>query len=92
MENRMKCHEVGWFRNGQLWSETEYKNGIKHGMSRNWRENGQLFYEEEYKHGIKHGMSRNWHENGQLQCETEYKKWKPRWNGSGMVQKWSTPV
>jgi len=42
-----KYHSISrsWFKNEQLWWETNWKNDNQHGMDRCWRENGQLFWE-----------------------------------------------
>ncbi len=61
------------FPNGQLQSESFYKNGMEYGTSRFWYENGQLEYESYYKNGLMHGTDKNWHENGQLKSESCYK-------------------
>ena len=61
-----------WWDNGQLMSETSYKDGEDHGLSRDWYPNGQLWMEYTYKDGKEHGLSRVWHNDGQLFYENCY--------------------
>jgi len=58
-----------WWDNGQLMSETSYKDGKDHGLSRDWYPNGQLWMEYTYKDGKEHGLARGWDKDGQLQFE-----------------------
>ena len=37
------------WRNGMMWWETSYKNGVKDGFTREWYKSGQLFKEAIYK-------------------------------------------
>ena len=46
-----------------------WKNGERHGPSREWYENGQLYYEHHWKNGEGHGPSRMWYSNSQLRYE-----------------------
>jgi antitoxin component YwqK of YwqJK toxin-antitoxin module len=39
------------WRNGMMWWETSYKNGVKDGYTREWFKSGQLFKEAVYKDG-----------------------------------------
>ena len=39
------------WRNGMMWWETTYKNGVKDGFTREWFKSGQLFKEALYKEG-----------------------------------------
>jgi antitoxin component YwqK of YwqJK toxin-antitoxin module len=39
------------WRNGMMWWETSYKNGVKDGFTREWFKSGQLFKEAVYKDG-----------------------------------------
>lgn len=41
----------GWYENGQLSYEDNYKQGKLDGVSRDWYESGQLRYERSYKQG-----------------------------------------
>ena len=61
-----------WHENGQLESETTYKDGEEHGLQRKWHENRQLLDEVTFKDGEEHGLSRGWSEIGQLFYEHCY--------------------
>ena len=39
------------WRNGMMWWETHYKNGVKDGFNREWYKSGELFKESIYKDG-----------------------------------------
>ncbi len=43
--------DSGYYDNGQLKSEINFKDGKRDGISRAWYENGQLMYEGNYKDG-----------------------------------------
>ena len=45
----------GWYPNGNMKQEWNWKNGYKHGLQRYWYENGQLFYEGVFIDGRKEG-------------------------------------
>jgi len=52
MEEEVKRN---WHSNGQLSSETPYKNGMLHGLAKCWYSNGQLWYEIPLKNNIQCG-------------------------------------
>tara|TARA_B110000305_G_C18797067_1_gene340967 strand:- start:4 stop:507 length:504 start_codon:yes stop_codon:yes gene_type:complete len=66
----------GWYEDGQLWTEQNYKDGKKDGSDRWWYENGQLNNEYNYKDDKKDGLFRSWYENGQLMFDYNYKDGK----------------
>jgi len=73
-----------WYENGQLWSESHWKDGKRDGIFRDWHENGQLYWEEHWKDGKQDGIHRSWYENGQL-C------WEHHWkdgNQNGIQRGW----
>ena len=55
--------------NGVLETEWTYKDGKKHGLSRDWYSDGQLMMEYTYKDGKVHGLWRIWDNDGQLKIE-----------------------
>ena len=65
-----------WYKNGQKWSEGNYKNGKVDASFTFWYENGQKNYEENYKDGIKIGSWNGWYENGQKSSEWTFKDGK----------------
>ena len=52
------------YDNRQFESETNYKDGIRDGLSRGWYENGQLWSKTNYKDGKENGLWKEWYENG----------------------------
>ena len=57
------------WRNGMMWWETTYKNGVKDGFTREWFKSGQLFKEAVYKEG-KLISQKCWDEEGEVfECD-----------------------
>ena len=57
------------WRNGMMWWETSYKNGVKDGFTREWYKSGQLFKEAIYKDG-KLVSQKCWDEEGEVfECD-----------------------
>ena len=69
---------------GQLYSESNWKDGKKDGLHRKWYEGGRLIYEENYKDGGHDGLAKRWHSNGQLEEEGNWKDGKR----DGLVKQW----
>lgn len=61
-----------WFSNGNVWSECDYKNGLKDGKSTVYFENGQKRYEGYYRNDTTAGTWKFWNENGNLVKEINY--------------------
>ena len=57
---------------GQLWSECEYKDGLRHGISIIYYENGQKRYEGQYANDSTDGKWLFWNDKGTLQKELNY--------------------
>jgi len=56
------------WRNGMMWWETTYKNGVKDGFTREWFKSGQLFKEAVYKEGKL--SQKCWDEEGEVfECD-----------------------
>jgi len=72
--------ELTWiwyfFENGRISDLISYKNGKRHGFTREYcndcRSAKYLLYEVEYKNGVKHGLERYWYANGRLFVEENY--------------------
>ncbi len=64
------------YENGQKWSETNYKDGKKHGLQTYWHENGQKEFEGNYIDGKEHGLQTLWRENGQKEYRKNFKNGK----------------
>ena len=63
---------VSKFPNGQLKSETFYKNGVKDGSESVWAENGQKLTEVPYVNGKIHGTWIVWTEDGRIGMRMVY--------------------
>tara|TARA_B110000444_G_C18805508_1_gene579720 strand:+ start:906 stop:1400 length:495 start_codon:yes stop_codon:yes gene_type:complete len=67
----------GWWGNGQLEWEENYKDGKKvDGLYKSWHKNGEVEGEGNYKDGELDGLWKSWHKNGQLRYEKNYKDGK----------------
>lgn len=73
MKIKFGCLRIGWYENGKISYERNYKDDKLDGVSRNWFENGQISFEHNYKDGKKDGLCRSWYENGKLHYELNYK-------------------
>ncbi len=67
------CVERYYYKNGNLWIETPYKNGDKEGMQKTYYENGNLKEEIPYKNSKYDGIVKVYYENGKLKIEVPYK-------------------
>ncbi len=63
---------TAWFESGKIWSECEYKNGLKEGKSSVYYENGQKRYEGNYQNDTTIGLWKFWNESGTLLKEMNY--------------------
>jgi len=57
---------TGWYPDGQMLSEQNYKDGKQDGPSIGWFGNGKKRVEVNYKDGQQQGIRRNWHENEEV--------------------------
>lgn len=62
-----------WYSNGQLWSECDFKNGLKHGNSAVYFRNGAKRYEGRYENDNRVGVWKFYDETGKLIKEEEVK-------------------
>jgi antitoxin component YwqK of YwqJK toxin-antitoxin module len=62
-----------WNENGQLYLETNYKDGHKDGLFKEWNEDGQLNLKANYKDGELEGVFKKfWTSNGKVHIEAIY--------------------
>ena len=61
------------YDNGQLYEETNYKDGKLDGLAKRWYDNGLIQYEWNFKDNFYDGLSKEWYKNNQLRYETNYK-------------------
>jgi antitoxin component YwqK of YwqJK toxin-antitoxin module len=45
-----------YYYNGNLWYETPFKNGVRHGIRKSYRLNGNLLSETSFKNNQLHGI------------------------------------
>ncbi|SVE06804.1 uncharacterized protein METZ01_LOCUS459658 [marine metagenome] len=85
----LKVKSDSYYRNGQKWEETTYKDGKKDGKWTTWNPNGLKSIERTYKDGEPDGLWTVWYENGQKKREVIYKDKKrfsyKTWNRDGSV-------
>lgn len=65
-------HWYYWYEDGKVWSECEFKNGMKEGKSTVFYENGQKRYEGNYRSDSTIGHWQFWDEQGKLIKEVDY--------------------
>ncbi len=61
-----------WYDNGTLWTECEYKNGLKHGTTTNYYKNGKIKIEGQYLNGKMSGLWIFFNEKGEKLKELQY--------------------
>ena len=66
-----------FYPNGNLWSETTYKDGKPDGWRKEYYENGNLQFETTFKDGKQEGLSKGYYPNGNLEGEGTFKDGKP---------------
>lgn len=69
--------------------ETEYIDGLVHGMNRKWHKNGKLAYEVSCCYGIKHGKETRWFDSGAVKLSAYFEYGievdSTIWNEAGSV-------
>ena len=64
---------MGWYENGQMRWQENFKDDKRHGLSEGWHENGQVCWRVNCKDGKRHGLCEGWHENGQMAWRTNWR-------------------
>ncbi len=59
---------------GKLQEVSNYRNGIKHGVSKWYHDANRILSEFEYVNGVLGGPSKSYHKNGKLSKESSYKE------------------
>ncbi|WP_060048285.1 toxin-antitoxin system YwqK family antitoxin [Burkholderia ubonensis] len=74
-------------RDGWEKSETEIRQGLQWGTTKEWYEPGRPMREATFFKGVLHGRAREWHKNGQLAEDGEYEYgitlWEKSWDENG---------
>lgn len=71
-----------YWKDGELYNETLFKDGKKEGPERYWYKNGQIRSERFYKNDLLDGTCRWWSNSGKFTGTFEMK------NGTGVVKEW----
>ncbi len=61
-----------YYRDGVLWSEGEYKNGVRDGKTVTYFSNGKKYYEGQFVKAQKSGLWKFYNEKGEFVNETIY--------------------
>jgi len=73
-EGKIQGLSIGWYEDGTLKSECNYKDGKREGVSKEWYKDGMLKSEYNYKDNKMDGVCRKWHKrSGPLYIECNYK-------------------
>ena len=75
-EGKLHGNCKGWYENGVLNYDHNYKNGKLHGNYKKWRENGELRCDANYKNDELHGKCKSWYYSGELWSDLNYKNGK----------------
>lgn len=66
------CIKKTYYANGNIKSETSYKNGELYGIAKIYFKNGKLKSETHYRGDEIHGVVKHYFSNGKLKAETPY--------------------
>jgi len=64
--------QLGWYRNGKIYSKEFYKKGKNEGEQIWWFENGKIWYKEFFKNGVQEGEQLIWYADGRLKGKNLY--------------------
>lgn len=76
IENGIVQQELGYFYNGMLSREFNFKNGKSHGRHAMYYDNGNKYIEEYYNEGKPIDTHRRWYNNNRLAREVKYNNGK----------------
>ncbi len=69
--DELLCH-AGYHKNGSLYAEKKYQNGIAEGIWNAYYEDGTLWSTETFRNGVQVGEEKTFYENGQLRTFCTY--------------------
>lgn len=61
-----------FYRDGQLWSEGDFENGLRQGITITYHDNGNKYYEGQYNKNQKTGIWKFYDKNGEFDYEINY--------------------
>ncbi len=65
-----------YYRDGTLWSEGDYKNGVREGKTVTYFANGNKYYEGQFKKAQKSGVWKFWNKKGDSVNTIDFEKRK----------------
>ncbi len=81
-EGALSIHEKrdglwkSYYRDGVLWSEGDYIDGVREGKTITYFANGKKYYEGQFKRAQKSGVWKFWNEEGEFVNEIDFEKRK----------------
>ncbi|MDG2213651.1 MAG: toxin-antitoxin system YwqK family antitoxin, partial [Verrucomicrobiota bacterium] len=75
-ENPFTGKVLGFFQNRQKRIESDYQDGLLHGVQTLWFDNGQKRQLTQHEKGLQHGVQTAWYRGGQKASESNYQKGK----------------
>lgn len=63
-----------YYRDGKLWSEGDYNDGVREGKTITYHPNGNKYYEGSFRRAQKTGIWKFYKENGEFDYEIDYDK------------------
>jgi len=63
-----------YYRDGQLWSEGDFENGLRQGKTITYQENGNKYYVGQFNKNQKTGVWKFFKEDGEFDYEIDYTK------------------
>ena len=90
-KNGVKVGERRWYKNGKIYLEYTYRDGLLNGVARTWDEDGDLDDETEFKNGKRDGALRTYYSNGKIKHLFWFRNGKPHgiaksWDKDGVSQ------
>ena len=61
-----------YYRDGSLWSEGQYTNGIRQGFTKTYHENGKIYYDGQFNNAQKAGIWKFYDKDGNFDYEIDY--------------------
>lgn len=69
--DELLCH-AGYHKNGSLYAEKKYQNGIAEGVWNAYYDDGTLWSTETFRNGLQVGEEKTFYENGKLRTHSMY--------------------
>lgn len=63
-----------YYRDGTVWSEGDFKNGLRQGKTITYHANGKIYYDGQFNKAQKTGVWKFYNEDGEFDYEIDYDK------------------